>query len=883
MLQHIDAKTTVITPNRRLAATLHKRYQHHQTEEGRECWRTPDILPALSWIAQLWQEAVGQTFTPSPLLLNPAQEQFLWEKIVLYTKESEQLLQIAEAAELAKSAWGLLKQWQVDIHQPLFRSAEDYAALYQWALAFEKQCAENNWIDTASLPDAVVANIQAETTIPPKRIILIGFTEQSPQLKKLLYACEQKGSHILHFDTLSATTSECQLISLTDTEKEIQTMARYAKSRWRENPEATIGCVIPSLDKTRDRVMQIFSEVFAPDNALSIEAKTCPFNISAGKRLSQYPLINTALQLLFLYKKNIPLETLGYLLASPFLGEGETERMKRATFDSLLRKANITYLDLRVSTQKTDEKTLSLANQCPHLAKRLRLFLTNIENASTLLSYTAWADFFNQQLTLLGWPGERSLNSEEYQVVESWMKLLADYTSLDLITQPVNLTQALHTLQKMAANAIFQPKTPDAPIQVLGMLEAAALPFDYLWIAGLDDVSWPPEPRPNPFIPKRLQRELNMPHATAERELLFCQLLLKQFTQSAQHIIFSHAEKEDELELQASPLIKQYATLTLEALSLETYHIPAMRIHETHKIETLIDNQAPALLTDEKVHGGVNVIKQQALCAFKAFSECRLHAQELEKPLPGLRAKDRGNLIHKTLERVWNKLADHATLLHLPQQELDSLINECIHHALETTAHARHDYPEYLGLEKQRLYHLIHDWLTLEKQRPPFKVINNEKTSQLTIDRLALTVRIDRVDELADGKKLIIDYKTGKNSDINSWFSERPDEPQLPLYALLDSDHTVGITFAQVASGETCFKGLSHYSLDIKGIKPIAEIKKATALSWNEQLAQWHTTLSQLSHDFCEGMAEVNPKEAAQTCLWCALKPLCRINEETPQ
>lgn len=875
MLQHIDANTTVITPNRRLSATLHKRYQQHRLDQQHTCWPTPDILPVSSWIDRLWRDHTSRQFAPSPLILNPAQEQFLWEKIVLLAKESEQLLQIAEAAEIAKSAWGLLQQWQVDIHQPLFRAAQDYAALYQWALEFQKIIAENNWLDAASLPNLVIEKINTTDILPPKRIILAGFTEISPQLKKLLSACEQQGSEILHFNTLANTDlSDCRLLGLTDNEKEIQTIARYAKSIWKKDPDATIGCVVPSLDKIRDRVMQIFSEVFAENNTFSIDIKNSPFNISAGKRLSHYPIINTALQLLFLYKKNVSIETLSYLLTSPFLGEGEAERLKRSSFDSLLRKSNTNHINLT--------NFPSLATHCPHLAKRIKQFLDLIANQSENLSYTAWAEFFNELLTTLGWPGERSLSSEEYQIVESWMKLLVDYTSLDQITQSVNMQQALHTLQKMASKALFQPQTPEAPIQILGILEAAAIPFDYLWIAGMDDVSWPPQPRPNPFIPKSLQRELNMPHATAERELMFCQLLLEQFTQSASHLIFSHAEKHDELELQASPLIKHYPVISLEDLDLDTYLTPAERIHQTKHIETISDDQAPALITTEPVRGGVNVIKQQALCAFKAFSECRLHAQELEQPLPGLRAKDRGNLIHKTLELLWNQLENQAQLLALKKDKLDQLIQECIDHALTTTPHGRNDHTQYLALEKQRLHSLINDWLSLEKQRPPFKVLNSEKTSKLTINHLNLSIRIDRIDELDDGKKLIIDYKTGKNSDINSWFGDRPDEPQLPFYSLLDSDNTVGITFAQVASGETCFKGLSQYSLEIKGIKTLAETKKATSETWSEQLDQWKKTLSQLSDDFYQGKAKVDPKDLEQTCLWCALKPLCRINEETP-
>jgi ATP-dependent helicase/nuclease subunit B len=902
IFQQLDSSTTIITPNRRLSVTLHKHYQTYQQEQQHTYWSTPDMLPASSWIQRLWNDYTSKIFTDSPLLLNALQEQFLWEKILLNAKENSLLLQISETADIAKSAWGLLKQWQVDIHHPIFNSAEDYAALHCWTTEFQTICQEKNWIDMAALPDHVIEKIKTSDIIPARHIILIGFTELSPQLKNVFNYCEKSGSTIHHI-ALPQEQMECHRISLSDEDSEIETMARWAKSTLmqQKNP-AAIGCVIPSLDKIRDRVRQIFSEVFALDNTYAVDLKSCPFNISAGKNLLHYSIINTALQLLALNKNNITIDAFGYLLASPFLGEAEKERIRRANFDRLLRQENINTIDLATTIQnndnnndkkdekdekdekdkkdKKDKKQLSLTKSCPYLAQRIQQFAELIEQNEKVMSYQAWAILFNQLLSILGWPGERSLSSEEYQIVESWLALLAEYTTLDQVAQPVPYHQALQTLHKMAGKAIFQPKTPEAPIQVLGILEAAALPFDYLWVAGMDDLSWPPQPRPNPFIPKRLQRELQMPHATAERELIYCEQLTQQFKHSANAVIFSHAEKNDELELQASPLIRDLPEINIDTLALETYLRPSERIYQTKAIETILDEMGPPIIGDEKIRGGISVIKQQALCPFKAFSEWRLHAHELENPLPGLRAKDRGTLIHKSLEMLWNRLNDHATLVMMEDEELSTIIHHCVDEALLAFPHSRSTYVKYISLEKQRLHKLLWDWLQIEKEREPFHVLTSEKLAQIRLNQLNLSVRIDRIDELSDGKKLIIDYKTGKNNHVRSWFSDRPEEPQLPVYSLLDPENTIGITFAQVATGEHCFKGVSRYTLDIKGIKLVSEIEKTTALSWDEQLKKWQTVLTRLSDDFYQGVAKVDPKDPSQTCEWCTLQPFCRINEE---
>lgn len=871
----LNTDSVVLTPNRRLSATLHKQYQQYQLASQLLAWQTPSILPVTSWAQTIWNEYTYQE--PSPyLLLNTVQEQYLWETILLKIPENEHLLQISETADLAKSAWGLLRQWQVDINHPSFSSSLDYTALQHWIKEFQSICKNNHWIDIASLPDFLIRHIEAGDIIAPKHIILFGFTEYSPQLKNLLHICELGGSQITYAN-LSEEHAIGKRISLTDQECEIQTMARWAKLKLKNNHTATIACVIPSLDKIRDRVVQVFSEVFAEDGTYTINPQHAPFNISAGKSLTQYPLINTAFHLLSLYKKNISSEAFSYILATPFIGEAEVERIKRAHYDRLLRKHNKTNIQLNHITNEGD--VLALTKFCPQLANRINAFVTLLHDAQQTLTYSEWAQYFTELLTALGWPGERSLDSEEYQLAEAWINLLREYMTLDHVAKPISLNKALHMLQKMAKNSIFQPKSPEAAIQVLGVLEAAALPFNHLWVTGMDDVAWPPQPKPHPFIPKVLQRELQMPHATAERELMFCEILINQFKQSTNDLIISHAEQNQSLELQPSPLIRDIPTLHIENLQLEDYTSPSEKIFQTRKIESISDEIAPRVTDLETIRGGVSVIKQQALCPFKSFSEWRLHAHDFETPLPGLRAKDRGNIIHKTLEIIWNELKDHATLISKNENELNDLLSKSIDTALITTPHSHSEFTQYLALEKQRLHKLLNEWLQIEKAREPFVILKNEKAVSFTLGELPLTIKIDRIDELADGRKFIIDYKTGKNNEINTWFTDRPEEPQLPLYALLDPDQTFGISFAQVHTGEAMFKGVSETAMGMSGIKLIPEIKKSTALSWAEQLTQWSAVLTQLSQDFYCGDAKVDPKDPPKTCDWCSLKPLCRIHE----
>lgn len=860
----LPVDSVIITPNRRLAVALHAQYQQHQIDKGLTCWETPLILPVTTWIDTCWTSFAADTFARLPIVLNPAQEQQLWEKVLTESSYHELFLQVSETARLVKAARGLLQQWQVSIDHPLFQTANDYQALRQWIQQFENLCTKHNWIDQACLPALVREQISNRKIRAPKNIYFAGFTELSPQLIALFAAAEQHGSTLTTI-TMTETAANLKRTSALNDDEEIRLCANWAKQQHDANPENIIGCVFPKLDRQRERVIQLFTEIFGSQDH---------FNISAGLPLSHFPVIHAALACLSLYKNTISNEDLFFLLSTPFIAAGESERVKRSQFDSRLRSKNYNNIDLTSQLIRNEDKNvLNLARSCPKLAASISAFKVLHEEQKVTASFTHWAYIFNQALNALGWPGERILNSEEYQVVEEWLKLLQEFMTLDFTSEPVSFYQALQVLNAMAAAKPFQPKTPSANVHILGVLEAAGLSFDQLWVSGMDDISWPSQPKPNPFIPKQLQRELNMPHASAERELGYCQAMTQLFKSSAQSIIFSYARMHDDNHAQPSPLIRDLP----ESNEYSAYHASSKEIFQHKSLEQITDDTAPEIMANEQPTGGVKIIQNQALCPFKAFSESRLGARDLESPLPGLRSKERGTIVHQVLELCWKELQTQEKLLAASDNELNVLLDASIDKALSEHAIPQHQQSSYLSLEKQRLKKLILEWFAIEKQRSPFMVISSESKSDIKLGKLNISVQVDRIDQLADGNKLIIDYKTDSNLSRSGWFSDRPEAPQLPLYAQIDSQHTAGITYAHVAAGKLSFLGISQYELDIKGIIPSNDSVSSENKNWHEVAKDWEVNLNKLADHFYCGKAEVDPKDPKKTCQRCSLKPLCRI------
>lgn len=882
--------TTVITPNRRLAATFLKKYNAHLKTLSHPSWETLDILPFARWIERLWHDYSAQHFLISPRLLTAQQEILIWEEIIKKSTESEILLSLTKTCTVVKSAWGVLKQWQIPLNHPLLGVTEDSLIFLKWAKEFEKVCEQNNWLDENSLVAIMLNHFQNKQITCSPNLLLVGFTECTPLQQKLFDTLKNLKINLQYLPNigeyfvdknkpLSLPLKKISKIALSDEESEILTMARWAKS-WVDQSLAfkqplTIGCIIPHLERVRETVIRLFTEVFAENNSLLCESNTKFFNISVGKRLHTFPVVHTALELLKL-NNEIKLADLSHILRSPFIGEAESELLKRAEFDALLKKSQ--YGNIHLSTLLDAEEKINLKKYCPRLASRLGYFLTE-KNHHNYTTIKEWASHFIHLLNIVGWPGERSLNSHEYQIVQQFLDTLQEFANCNSLFPNVHFDKALNYLQKFVNNAIYQPQSPEAPLQILGVLEGAGLPFDAVWVMGVNDRQFPAPVKPNPFIPHRLQKLLHMPHATVERELKYTQELMNQIIQNANEVIFSYAEKSADCELQASAMIQSFENITVASLTLSNF-IPCDKIAFTHrKIEFYEDHQAPPLQPFENIHTGISLFKNQAACPFKAFAEIRLSAKPLTTSRRSMHNKIRGIIFHKALELIWNHLQDSSSLAKLEDTELTNLISHFVQKAFLETPGINFFSKAYLQLELKRQTKLIYKWLMLEKTRPAFKVISHEIEHEILIGNLPITLRIDRIDELADGTQVIIDYKTHHYNSIHHWFNERPEEPQLPLYTLIAPERTVAIAYAEIHAKNIGFKGVSHKSIDINNIKPIASLPLAEERRWDEQIVYWRKTLEKIAYDFSNGHALVNPKNSLETCRLCQLQPLCRIHD----
>jgi RecB family exonuclease len=245
-------------------------------------------------------------------------------------------------------------------------------------------------------------------------------------------------------------------------------------------------------------------------------------------------------------------------------------------------------------------------------------------------------------------------------------------------------------------------------------------------------------------------------------------------------------------------------------------------------------------------------------------------ARALDVPVPGFTHGERGELVHEALDFVWSQLQRSAALLALSADARTDLLQRAVERALGRVCARRDPGVRWRAREAERLLTLLRRWLDVEAARAPFVVEARERDAHLVLAGLHFNFRIDRQDLLDDGARLLIDYKTGMaHAD---WRGERPDNPQLPLYAMLRPEHLIGVAYARVnaqdpdfvpeCERDAVFGSRRHTKLE--GERDFAAL-----------LERWQQRLDAIAAQFAAGMAQVAPLPSA--CRHCRLQALCRI------
>lgn len=870
----VEQGAILLTVNQRLSRHYVSLFSEQLLAESRQWWETPGVLPLSAWLKQVHASCIANGSSDKVLLPDIVAER-TWQQVVAADPQASVLLDADLTASNAQKAWRTANAWGLAGSAGQDQSAsQDQLAFARWRAAYEKRCTDENFIDTASVATHITTILLANSNAIklPEKLLLAGFLEIPVQLQNLLNALEKNGVAISFIEPEKA--ADTKRLVLADDDTAFSVIAKRTRQALEQNPDCQIGVVVHDLQQRRSQVLRAFDNVFFPaHNPVEINTIGRPYDLSIGLPLNEQSVIRTALLFLNLLTKGLVDTELSAFLLSPYLPGTDKDARAREKLDIKCRDERIRHISF-FDFIKLLPKGDALRAPMQKISKR---------KWKGKSGAAVWASHFGSALRDLGWPG-KSIDSEEYQCVEAWNACLDDFQILDN-GDLLNDKRALGLLTRLCRSRVFQLDTAATPIQIMGRLESHGLLFDKLWVAGLDSDQWPPIAVPTSFISIKQQQSAGVPDSAPQLRLALAESEMALWMRSTDELFLCHAQIRDDLELSPASIIADIQAVEHgAAVAARDVHghdeaeliNTAKLIQSSCSMESIKDTHGPELAVGTKLKGGTRLLENQARCPFKAFAMHRLRIKKLEEAGIGLDPRQHGNLFHHAMELFWQQVGSQQQLLALSTENLDALINTVIEAAIK----------EYKiqsnlqDLQSRYLYRLISDWIEqVERVRQPFTVTQLEQERTVEISGVGISVKVDRVDELATGETVVIDYKTGQHNAIKTWSEPRIENPQLPLYAGTDPK-VEGVCFAQAFPNQNKLIGTTSTDDVIANLKtPLKTRSFAKKLqSWEHARDHWAESLNMLATEIREGVATITPVNKA--CEFCELPSLCRISNE---
>jgi exodeoxyribonuclease-5 len=697
----------------------------------------------------------------------------------------------------------------------------------------------NNWIDDDGLIVELVRQLSDDplqtSHSRPASICMAGFDRISPALQALLELLKSSNVSI----TQASGNSSAGTIMTTsnfDQAAELRAAGAWARKQLLGDPDIRVAIICPELETNASQVLRLVREGFVPGWQVSSTQHRDAVDVSYGRPLADYPAIRVALMLLRWVHDGLRSREVSILLRSESIEAGSSadrcrlEQKLRRIPDRLWSPEDLLGV---LSSSADDPGGNAWSKIVGNIAKTKKHYREKASPAQ-------WAERFDQVLTESGWPGARSPGSDEFQLLNRWRDLLNEFSGLQHVEPALGFAAAVARLTQLASDSIFQPEADHDVLPVLGVLEAAGMEFDKIWVSAFDTRHWPSSGNPLAFVSRQLQKDYGMPHATPQDTLEFSRHELKRLTHSASEVVLSWALFEGDVPLQVSPLLENLA-VTGDA-NADDPGWYASTMSDSDLLNLVSEDPVPPVGNDEVVTGGAYTVQRQSSDPFSGFACGRLRVNDLQSFQAGLPARIRGSAIHSALSDLYS---GHPSQIDLREWSESDWRKRAAQSARKSLRHLERSADTALlriiEMERQRIEGIIFSLANEEKLRENFRVAMTEQMLEYSGHGIRLSLRVDRVDIMDDESALIIDYKTGTEKGLTNRNDELYDL-QLMVYAsALQKEYAIG--------------GIGIVNLDTRKISFKTAVKDE---KWDERYARWGADTDAAIQAISRGDASVN-------------------------
>jgi ATP-dependent helicase/nuclease subunit B len=387
------------------------------------------------------------------------------------------------------------------------------------------------------------------------------------------------------------------------------------------------------------------------------------------------------------------------------------------------------------------------------------------------------------------------------RALPAWEALLADPAGarlagvlgeLDAACRGVSLSldwpQFRELLDRAIEGETFVPEARGGPVRLVTLAQAQFERPDLLVLAGATREQLPGSGGAAPFFNASVRRELGLPDWAARRALALSRL--RRALQSAPRVLVTWAPASLDEPAQPSPWLE--AVEACCAADLREHALPLLAASAAAEVSLPEGTAparrrpappAPAALLPATLSSGAH----QALvdCPYQFFARAMLGLRSEHAPDEDPDRSDYGQRVHAILEAFTRPVeglpppfegAVMADNREQARERLRAIAAAVFARDLQRRALARLWSAEF----ESALPRLL-DWLAA---RPPLRAVEAEVELNREFAGVELSGRADRIEVRADGRRALVDYKTGRlprQEDVDAG-----EAVQLLHYALLD-------------------------------------------------------------------------------------------------
>ena len=856
-------RVTLVAASSRLARELRYAFDYEKTQANERVWKRPQIQSYEQWLLNSYS-LLGSSDPQLALRSVVSHETFM-----LLAQQQAPNFEVEMHARAIVDAWQLVWDANLWIDFQDIRSTENGRLCDDWFQRIRRYLDRERLITVAEIPDVLQRAIERHDWRPP-RILSYGFKEQSIAQRNLfdtlcrLDLC----SEVDEMPVMNKGATH-RLRGFEKANEEFSTLALWSREKLTEyGSNATIGIVIHGLANSFPAVKRSFESVFP--ELTDINGLV---SIDSGQPLTQNRVYLDFIHLMKWTCGALSHDLLLQLARSPYLERLNLHRKSQRWFSEQM---TIRYYRRRMPR---DERAV--------LDRVIRIAP---QNQNQPLPFNEVADIMLELLRLCGYTAETTdrFAQTDANAISVFSNLVLSLAQAATIQPRISWSRFIDLIEVLAADQSIRVTRPDAPIQIMGRDASSLLRFDALWVTGVSDVDWPAVPRPNPFIPRLMQKRANLRGVSHEQMLEDAHVLTNHWRNCANEIVFSYVSQIDKVEAQPSNLFADLSNAT--ELDDDKAHAPLVKhielIEHGHPWSTYSVSDAireyqqdfGSKVAAENVKAATRLLRNQAQCPFKGWAVHRAGLDEINAPISRFpNAAQRGTLFHSVVEEILNRAKTQEQLAMLDEKDFYGAIDK----VLSTEDEGKNLPARFLKHERERIRRWIEAWLDVQiNRRRPFEVLEVEKEISVEINGLTFKGKIDRIDRTDSLDCLIIDHKTGSSYSPSSWNPDQMSDTQMPMYVAAQTgcDGVAYLSIYRTVDGlRTRWQGVEEIAQEEKEYE--LDVRLGDYASLDSLKQAWRDRLSRIVSDHLAGRADVSPVDD-DVCTYCHLSNLCRVYED---